>query len=224
MVYRICFLPLPAALVVTYLPPEVIACLHCDILFSACGDIGCHSLLLKFQCFPDSRCLEALIFRSKKWHVMSLFSKKIFWFAKSTLLFIHYDSKRRGLRSMRRHTFFLKFQRPRTLWFWKYWFCVQKSGVPCHFLKKKIWSCCFTFWYFDNKSRKSRIKPWHIFERVFIGFRTFIIRNYWKISISPVSDSDTLWNRDFLMSIIAIRTGNVVSIIDKFICWNFNIF
>ena len=98
--------------------------------------------------------------------------------------------------------------------------------VACHviFLKKKIWSCCFTFWYFDNKSRKSRIRPWHIFERVFNGFRTFIIRNYWKISISPVSDSDTLWNRYFLTSIIAIRTGNVVSIIDKFICWNFNIF
>jgi len=73
------------------------------------------------------------------------------------------------------------------------------------FLKKKIWSCCFTFWYFDNKSRKSRIRPWHIFERVFNGFRTFIIRNYWKISISPVSDSDTLWNRYFLTSIIAIR-------------------
>lgn len=162
---------------------------------------------------------------------------------------------RMRLRSVRRHTFSLKFQR---FWIsgpWKRWFSVQKSGVPCYFFedffllweqhlfwhydnmigklrcmschisslkfqrfwiprtletlifrsKKKIWSCCFTFWYFDNKSRKSRIRPWHIFERVFNDFRTFIIRNYWKISISPVSDSDTLWNRNFLMSIIAIR-------------------
>jgi len=135
MVYRICFLPLPAALVVTYLPPEVIACLHCDILFSACGDIGCHSLLLKFQCFPDSRCLEALIFRSKKWHVMSLFSKKYFDLRNQHCFSYIMTAREEDYVACDATLFSWNFNCSENLRRWKHWFSVQKSGVLCYFFE-----------------------------------------------------------------------------------------
>jgi hypothetical protein len=137
---------------------------------------------------------------------MPLFWKIFIMICNSSALFWHYGNVSRKLRCMSCHIFSLTFQR-----FWipragKRWFSVQKSDMPCHFLKMFFWTrSSFTCWYCDNKSRKSRCRPWHIFERAFNGFRAFIIRNYWKISIFPVSDSDTLWNRYFLTSIIAIR-------------------
>ena len=113
------------------------------------------------------------------------FEKIFFWSAGSALLFKHYGSKAGKKRCKARHIFLLKFQYFRDVRVLEpLIFRSKKWRGMLLFWKNILWSAgsALLFRHYGNKAGKCRIRPWHIFERVFNGFRTSLIWNPWNIS------------------------------------------